>query len=133
MLNPVSFTQSTFPAQVAASDSVEMVKNIQSHSQRSDQRICIDSHSLERLGAFMELGLDSFEGWALLEMMQHPCRGCSQTFSDPCIILICASLGGYICSLENPLRRTSPLIFINSNRPSLLPSILDTRLSAAVM
>ena len=43
------------------------------------------------------------------KMMQHPCRGCSQTFSDPYIILICAPLGGYICSLESPLRRTSPL------------------------
>ena len=28
----------------------------------------------------------------LLEIMQHPCRGCSQTFSDPCLILICAPL-----------------------------------------
>ena len=45
----------------------------------------------------------------LLEMMQHLCRGCSQTFSDPCIILIYVSLDGYICSLESPLRRISPL------------------------
>ena len=51
----------------------------------------------------------------LLEMMQHPCRGCCQTFSVPCIILIYAPLGGYICSLESPLRRISPL-------PPLIPT-----------
>lgn len=35
----------------------------------------------------------------MLEMIQHPC---SQIFSDPCIILICAPLGGYLYSLESP-------------------------------
>ena len=36
-------------------------------------------------------------GSSLLEMMQYPCNGCSQTFFDPCINLKCAPLGGYIC------------------------------------
>ena len=31
------------------------------------------------------------------------CQGCSRTFCNTCLILICAQLGGYLCSLETNL------------------------------
>ena len=35
-------------------------------------------------------------------------RGCSRTFFNPCFILICARLCGYIHSLETPRDRINP-------------------------
>ena len=56
--------------------------------------------------------------YELLDLTQHHAgtwSGLLSDLSDPCTILICAPLGGYICSLESPLRRKSSLPFINSN------------------